>query len=93
MVVGILKVEIYLGNMFSLKQKRQVVKSVIGRMKSRFNVSLAEVDKLDEWRVAVIGIACVSNSRRHMDRQLDTLLNFMESDGRFSIQSVGRELY
>ncbi len=93
MVVGMLRVEISLGDMFSLKQKRQIVKSIIGRIKSRFNVSVAEVDRQDEWRAAVIGVACVSNTRKHVDSQLDTLLDFLESDGRFYIESVQKEFY
>lgn len=93
MVVGILRVEISLGDTFSLKQKRQIVKSIIGRIKSRFNVSVAEVDRQDEWRAAVMGMACVSNSRQHADSQLDTLLEFLESDGRFSVESIHKELY
>lgn len=88
-----LRVEISLGDMFSLKQKRQIVKSIIGRIKSRFNVSVAEVDRQDEWRAAVIGVACVSNTRKHVDSQLDTLLDFLESDGRFYIESVQKEFY
>ncbi len=88
-----LRVEISLGDMFSLKQKRQIVKSIIGRIKSRFNVSVAEVDRQDEWRTAVIGVACVSNTRKHVDSQLDTLLDFLESDGRFYIESVQKEFY
>ena len=93
MVVGILRVGISLGDIFSLKQKRQVVKSIIEKLKNRFNVSVAEVDRQDERRYAVLGIACVSNSRQHVDSQLDTLLDFLESDGRFSVESIQKELY
>ena len=46
MFVGILTVDISLGDIFSLKEKRQIVKSIIGRIRNRYNVSIAEVDKL-----------------------------------------------
>ena len=93
MVVGILSVEISLEGCLSLKDKRQVVRSLIGRVKSRFNASVAEVDLMNRHQRGVIGAALVSNDRRHMDAQIDHLLNFIEADGRFSVVSVQRELY
>ena len=92
MVVGILSVEMYLGDLFSLKDKRQVVKSIIQKIKNRYNVSIAEVDMLDDKRRAVIGMACVSNSSDHVNQQLDHILDFMESDGRFAVESVSKEI-
>lgn len=93
MVVGILSAQIRLEGCFSLKDKRQVIKSMIGRLKSRFNASVAEVDMLDNHTMGVIGAALISNSRRHADSQMDQVINFLESDGRFTIVSVERELY
>jgi uncharacterized protein YlxP (DUF503 family) len=92
MVVGILTVELSLGDIFSLKEKRQIVKSVIDRIKNRFNVSIAEVDKQDVKRRAVIGMACVSNSNQLVDRQLDLILDFLEADGRFAIEDICKEI-
>jgi uncharacterized protein YlxP (DUF503 family) len=92
MVVGILTVEMSLGDIFSLKEKRQIVKSVIERIKNRYNVSIAEVEKQDVKRWAVIGMACVSNSSRLVDRQLDLILDFLEADGRFAIEHIRKEI-
>ena len=85
-------VELSLGDVFSLKEKRHIVKSVIDRIKNRFNVSIAEIDMLDVKRRAVIGMACVSNSHQLVDRQLDLILDFLESDGRFAIEEIHKEL-
>jgi len=49
----------------SLKDKRRAVKSIIGKVRNRFNVSIAEVDANDVWQSAVIGMACVSNDAAH----------------------------
>ncbi len=92
MIVGLLTVEIFLGDIFSLKEKRQVVKSIIERLKNRYNVSIAEVEKMDDKRHAVIGMACVSNTSKHVNKQLDNILNFMELDGRFSIEDICKEI-
>lgn len=92
MVVGIMTVEIFLGDAFTLKEKRQVVKSVIERLKNRFNVSVAEVGKQNDLQWAVIGMACVSNSTEHVESQMDHILNFMNGDGRFSVEEIEREV-
>ena len=92
MIVGILEVEISLGDMFSLKEKRQVVKSIIQRIRNRYNVSIAEVDMLNNKRRAIICMACVSKHSGHVNQQLDHILDFMGSDGRFSIESINKEV-
>ena len=60
MIIGTcsLKLMIYESN--SLKDKRRVLKSIIERIKSRFNVSIAEVDLNEKWQLGAIGIACVT---------------------------------
>lgn len=77
----------------SLKGKRSIVKSVIGRLKSRFNISIAEVDHQDNKNGAVIGISIVSNDTRFIDRQFDAILDFMRNDGRFYLGQVERETF
>ena len=77
----------------SLKGKRSIVKSLIGRLKSRFNISISEVDHQDSKNGAVIGIAIVSNDSRFIDKQFDTILDFMRNDGRFYLARVERETF
>ena len=62
MYVGALRVELYMPQCRTLKEKRQVVKSIIDRTRGRFNVGVAEVDKHDLWQVSSLGVTCVSNS-------------------------------
>jgi len=92
MIIGSMTVEIFMENTFSLKDKRHIVKSLIERLKNRYNISIVEVDRQDDIRWAVIGMACVSNSTEHLNRQLDNVLSFMENDGLFDIVNVEREL-
>ena len=80
MNVGVAKITLRLAGSFSLKDKRRVVNSIRDRVRSRFNVAVAEVDQNDAWQTAVIGITCVSNSARHADQTLDNVLEFIESD-------------
>lgn len=53
----------------SLKEKRSQIKSLKDRLGSRFNASVAEIDALDNWQQAIIGICMISNDRSYLDRQ------------------------
>ena len=81
MVVGILTVKLYIGGANSLKEKRRVLKSLIDRIKARFNVSIAEVGELDAWQHSVVGISFVSNEQAHASRVLAAVVNFIEQQG------------
>jgi uncharacterized protein len=82
MYIGAARVSFYLAESFSLKEKRGLLKSAIGRASTRFNASIAEVEDLDDMRVGTIGITVVSNSGRHADEMLQNILAFMERDAR-----------
>jgi uncharacterized protein len=82
MVIGVLKVILQTDEVFSLKEKRHIIKSLIERLKYRFNASVAEVEYNDTWKNAVIGIACVSNEAAHADSIMANIVNFVENDGR-----------
>lgn len=62
----------------SLKAKRQVLRRVTDRVKAKFNVSLAEVEDNDVWNRAVIALAVVGNERRHVNEQMDKILQFID---------------
>ena len=90
MVVGVEKIEIMMHGNRSLKQKRQTLKSMIQRVKSKFkNVSIAEVDNQDKWQRATIGVTFVSNEVPLVNSALDQVLGFIESLG--TVEIIGRE--
>lgn len=93
MIVGVITAHLSMQGVTSLKGKRSIVKSVIGRLKSRFNVSIAEVDHQDSKTSAVIAMAIVSNEARFINQQFDALINFMRNDGRFYLGQVERETF
>ncbi len=79
MVVGTLKLSLYIHNNHSLKEKRKVVKSIVARVSNKFNVSVAEVGSNDKWQMIELGISAVGNDRRFVNSSLDTILSFLES--------------
>jgi hypothetical protein len=93
MFTGSAKICIHLQGVTTLKDKRRIVKSVIERLKSRFNVSAAEIDRLDNKKMAVIGFAVVSNDRTFTISQIDTIMNFIYNDGRFYVGDVKTDVF
>jgi uncharacterized protein YlxP (DUF503 family) len=93
MTVGVLTIQLNLNGVTSLKEKRSIVKSLIGRLKSRFNISVSEVDRQDNKQLAVIGIAIVSNEGAFLNQQLDTIIDFIRRDGRFYLGPIERETF
>lgn len=93
MFVGVMTAQLCMQGIGSLKDKRTIVKGLAGRLKSRFNISIAEVDHQDSKTVAVIGIAVVSNDARFIDQQLDAIVSFMRNDGRFYLGQIERETF
>ena len=71
MVVGVLRLGLYIHGASSLKDKRQVLRKVIDRLRSRFNVSVAEVGDNDVWQRASVGICAVANDHRFVNEVLD----------------------
>lgn len=74
MFVGSLRVRLLIRESRSLKDKRQVVRSIKDRLRNGFNVSVAEVDELDNRQLAVLGVAMVSNEAGHVKAALGQIL-------------------
>lgn len=79
MTVGVLQIEIAIPDAMSLKDKRQVVKSLKDRIAHGHNVSVAEVGALDEHRRSIIGMAMVSNDKRYVEGALSKLVDFVRT--------------
>ncbi len=85
MLIGTMKIELFLPGAFSLKEKRFVLKSLKTRIQNTFNVSVAEVDFHDQWQRSCLGIACVSNNRSFLDSTLSKVMNFISKETRIEV--------
>ena len=74
MIIGICTVELHIPDQGSLKGKRQILLSLKDRVRRKFNVSIAELDGHELWQRAVLGIACIGNEGRHVNRQMDHVM-------------------
>ena len=78
MIVGVSQITLHLPACHSLKEKRQVIKSLMARVRNQFEVAIAEVDEQDRWQTAVLGVTCVSNSSRHANEILAHVQRYIE---------------
>ena len=77
-VIGVCRLQLILPDNHSLKGKRSVVRSICAKVRSTFNVAIAEVDDQDVWQVAGLGFAVVSADGRHADRMVAEIVDFIE---------------
>jgi uncharacterized protein len=78
MVIGICQITLHLPQCHSLKEKRQIVKSIITRTHNQFEVAIAEVENNDLWQIATLGMSCVSNSGQRASEVLERVRNYLE---------------
>lgn len=78
MVVGLARLTLLLGQSRSLKDKRQVVRKIVDRVRARFLVAIAEVADNDLWQKATLGIAAVGNEQGHVREVLDEVIRAIE---------------
>jgi len=79
-IVGVLTVELSIAHSNSLKDKRQVVRSVLQTSRNRFSVAAAEVDLLDSHRHAVLAFACVGNDAAIIGSLLQRVRGHLDSN-------------
>ena len=71
MPIGLLTLEIHIPDAHSLKDKRQVLRSLKDRLRGQFNVAVAELDHQDVWQRSLVGVVSLSNDERHLRESLD----------------------
>ena len=74
------KLTFYISHSSSLKDKRQVCRSLMDKARHRFNAAIAEVDTQDAHRTLTIGIAVVSGDAGHAQKSLNEIIRFMEEN-------------
>jgi uncharacterized protein YlxP (DUF503 family) len=73
MPIGLLTLEIHIADARSLKDKRQVLRSLKDRLRAHFNVSVAELDHQDVWQRSRVGIVTISNDGKHLEESLSAI--------------------
>jgi uncharacterized protein len=92
MHIGVLTLFLAIEQADSLKDKRQVIKSLVTKLRNSFNVSVSEIDQLDLWRRATVGVVVVSNDAKFANSVLNGVVNHVENDWRVVLDDFSIEM-
>ncbi len=79
MIVAAARITLIIPENDSLKGKRKVVRSLIEKVRHKFEAAVAEVGDNDLWRKAQIGVAVVGNNHQILSTRLNQIMKFMEN--------------
>ena len=92
-IIGLLVMDICISDAASLKDKRRVVRSLIDDLGNRHNVSVAEIEQLDNRSHATLAVAYVANDKAHVERVLSHVLATAEREWRAAIEGSYTEIF
>lgn len=92
MIIETLEIRLYASWVHSLKEKRMIIKSLIAKIRNKFNVSIAEVDDQDVHQSIVLGLACVAGNTALADSIMDNVITFIENNSETEFIGIQREL-
>lgn len=93
MLILSLKIKLHAPWVHSLKEKRMVVKSLIAKLRNKFNVSVAEVEEQDIHQTIVIGVATIVPHNAQADSVMEEIQDFIEENTEAEIVGIEREIY
>jgi uncharacterized protein len=79
MVVGVCRLEIFLPENHSLKEKRQAMRKIVERSKGKFNISIMEVELSNLWQKATVGFTAIGVNQDHVNATMDNVSEYIES--------------
>ena len=92
MVIGRMHCRLAIDGSHSLKDKKRTLTSLLARARNTFNVAVAEVDDLEIWNRAGIGVACVSNDSGHAHSILEKVARMFDSCPEVTLESYEIEI-
>jgi uncharacterized protein YlxP (DUF503 family) len=92
MIVGIVVIELYLPFSRSLKEKRKEIRSIKEKLRSNFNVSVAEIDNQNLWQRASLGISIAGSDTLHLQESVDKIIEFIERNWSHLLLEVRRDM-
>ena len=91
MKILLMKVTLRASWSHSLKEKRMVVRSIVQKLKNKFNISIAEIDEQDIHQTIVIGIAGICGTSSQIDSTMEHVITFIESNTDAEIVNIEKE--
>lgn len=93
MTVMGLKLHLYLPGVTSLKEKRRLIKSLLDKIKNKYNVAAAEVQGQDMWQRSVIGVVSVSNDRKSIEKRFTSIIALVDKKSGIELMKSEKVYY
>jgi uncharacterized protein YlxP (DUF503 family) len=90
MSIGLLTLEIHIPDARSIKDKRQVLRSLKDKLRGRFNVAVAELEHQDLWQRSVVGVVSISSDDKHLEESMRAVAE--ESERILGRDLIGQEI-
>lgn len=88
-----MSIELLVEESGSLKAKRRVVKSIISRLRNKFNISVSEVGYLDQWQRAMIALSMVCNDKKLTTQSAAAIENFLRESFEVQLLDINIEIF
>ena len=85
MLLGICTINLYFPDSHSLKDKRNVIKSIKLRIRNNFNVSVSEINNYDLWKNTTLGIACIGNDKKYLSNVINEAIKLIEKQNKLQL--------
>lgn len=92
MIIGVLNIMLEIPSAFSLKEKRRVLNGLKARLKSKFNISVAEIGLKDILNRAELGVALITDSTSFCNEQLSKVINFVDNQYDVVVLEINQEI-
>ncbi|MGA8232891.1 MAG: DUF503 domain-containing protein [Candidatus Acidiferrales bacterium] len=90
MPIGLLTLELYIPDAQSLKDKRQVLRSLKDRLRGHFNVAVAELEHQELWQRSIVGVVSISSDQKHLEESMSAVA--LESEKLLGRDLLGQEI-
>ena len=92
MIVAMCKLKLYAPWVHSLKEKRMIVRSLLGKVRNKFSVSIAEVDAMDIHQTIIVGFSIVTNETKMANTMLDQIISYIEEHTEAQLLDIEQEI-
>lgn len=92
MIIGILRLSLFIPSSNSLKEKRIILNSFRQKLRNNFNVSITSLDEEDKWQREMLAVVCVGNNRGAVNQMLDAVVNFTKGFNHLELLDYSLEI-
>ena len=92
MIIGVVKLLIFIPSSNSLKEKRMVLRPLKNRLRNNFNISVAEIDNHDKWQKSTLALATIGTEKASLNSLISNIINYLENNKQIQLLDYEMEM-